>query len=120
VSVADEISPTYYGEQRIALRTEAGVSVFRAGVPIVLTVDYSAAAPEGVVLPLELTITSLSGARTFQRRVFRRFAPGQVLVLPREGGPHLVRLAEAHHNRWFGALTLNVEGAVIDEALLLT
>ncbi len=89
MSVADEISPTYYGEQRIALRTEAGVTVFRAGVPIVLTVDYSATAPEGV-------------------------------VLPREGGPHLVRLAEAHHNRWFGALTLNVEGAVIDEALLLT
>lgn len=120
MAVVDEVSPAFYGEARIVLRPQAGETRFRAGVAVVLDVDYSQTEPQGVVLPLELTVTSVSGARTFQRRVFPRFAPSQVLFVPREGGPHLVRLAEAHHNRWLGTLNVDVEGPVISEALLLT
>jgi len=111
MSAADEISPIEYGQDLIVLAVSRETPVPRAFEAVLIDVDYSLALPAGVVLPLEFTVTSESGAATFQRRVFRRLRPSTLAFVPREGGSHLVRLAEQHHNRWFGAITIDVEGS---------
>mgnify|MGYP001560409073 CR=1 FL=1 len=80
---------------------------------MLIDVDYSACDPAGVVLPLEATVTQESGATTFQRQAFDNLAPAQLAFVPREGGQMLVRLAEKHHNRWFGALEITVAGELV-------
>lgn len=115
MAVVDEISPSTYGEDRIDLTLSQATPAPRAFEGVIVNVGYDRCAPEGVVLPLELTIVGPSGAATYQRRVFRRFAPQDIAFTPREGGQHLVRLGEAHHNRWFGSLELNVEGNSLTE-----
>jgi hypothetical protein len=105
----DELCPDYVGEKRIVLNRADPTSTLRARTPITLTVNYDACDPQGVVLPLVLTIATERGS-SFDRQVFRRSAPSEVTFVPREGGPHTVRLAEFAHNRWFGTLTLDVLG----------
>lgn len=111
MAVVDEVSPVSYGQDLIKLTLSLQTQVVRAFEACIVEVDYAAALPAGVVLPLEFTVSSESGAALFQRRVFRRFAPSQLTFVPREGGVVLVRLAEQHHNRWFGSLQLLVEGS---------
>ena len=57
----DEISPRTYGEDRIKLSISTGQETARAFRGVLVDVDYSAARPEGVVLPLELTVQGPSG-----------------------------------------------------------
>ena len=40
--------------------------------------------------------------------------PSTITFVPKEGGRHLIRLAEAAHNLWWGRLELDVAGDVID------
>lgn len=110
MAVVDEISPASYGQDLIRLSLLDPQEVPRAQRPVVIDVDYSRTLPAGVMLPLELTITSESGAALYRRTVFRRLAPVQLTIVPQEGGAHLVRLAEQHHNRWVGILRLQVDG----------
>lgn len=114
MSVADEISPERYGQNLIALSLSPEQSP-RQFEPVTIDVDYSACLPEDVVLPLEMTVTGPSGAATFQQVVFRRTKPSVLNFIPREGGTHLLRLAEAHHNRWFGSLEIEVVGEIIEQ-----
>lgn len=107
--VVDEVSPASYGQDLLVLSLVPGQTP-RQFEAVLLDVDYSAADPSGVVLPLELTVMGESGVATFQRSTFARVRPSQLSIIPREGGKLLVRLAEAHHNRWFGALELDVVG----------
>lgn len=107
--VVDEVSPAEYAQDLLVLSLVPGQTP-RQFEAVLIDVDYSKADPAGVVLPLELTISSESGAATFQRSIFSRVRPTQLSIVPREGGSHLVRLAEAHHNRWFGALEIDVIG----------
>lgn len=109
MAVVDEVSPAEYGEDRIVLAL-GPLQTPRQFEAVTLTVDYSACEPEGIVLPLEMTVTSQSGAATFQRQVFERIVPSELAFVPREGGPHLVRLFERFHNRWFGAAQFDVIG----------
>lgn len=117
MSLVDEISPRTMGENRIALALDADLAqepallVFQ---PIIVTVDYSACDPEGVVLPLEFTVTGPSGKATFLRKYFRRTVPAELTFTPTEGGTHLVRLAECFHNRWWGSLLIDVAGDALD------
>lgn len=111
MAVVDEVSPATYGANLIALTVSLETPILRAFEAILVEVDYSEALPAGIVLPLEFTVTSESGAALYQRRVFRRLAPTLLSFVPREGGSHLIRLAEQHHNRWFGSLLVNVEGS---------
>lgn len=115
MAVVDEVSPSYYGQDLIRLVLSTDTQFVRAFEPVIIEVDYSATLPSGVVLPLEYTVTSDSGAATYQRQVFRRVRPSQLVLIPREGGSHLVRLAEQQHNRWFGSLLLEVEGSPIQQ-----
>lgn len=105
----DELCPDYVGEKRIILNLDDALATFRARSTVLIDVDYTDCDPEGIALPLVLTIATERGT-TFERRVFTRKAPSQVSFVPREGGLYTVRLAEFAHNRWFGALTVTVLG----------
>lgn len=111
MAVVDEVSPVSYGQDLIRLTLSQETPTVRAFGACLVDVDYGLTLPSGIVLPLVFTVTSSAGAATSQRRVFRRLAPQRISFLPREGGPHLVRLAEAHHNRWFGSLLIDVDGS---------
>lgn len=112
--LVDEISPRYYGEDRIKLALHEDTPEPFVFQPVIITVDYSACLPEDVVLPLVYTVTGPSGKATFQRRFFRSFKPADFTFRPTEGGSHLVRFAEMFHNRWFGALVIDVAGDPLD------
>lgn len=114
MSVADEWSPEVYGQDLILL-TLAPSQTPRQFEIVLVDVDYSACLPAGIVLPLQLTVSSESGAAVFQRKILHRFAPSQLSFVPREGGAHLIRLSEAHHNRWWGSLQIDVLGERISQ-----
>src|SRR5262245_51723948 len=115
MAVVDEVSPVTYGQDLIRLTLSQQTPTVRAFAACLVDVDYSLTLPSDIVLPLEMTVSSSSGAATYQRRVFRRLRPSQLSFVPREGGPHLLRLAESHHNRWFGALEIQVDGAILKQ-----
>ena len=68
MSIAEELSPSTYGEDRFDLTLSRDTPSPIALSSVVVLVSYDRAEPEGVVLPLELTITGPSGRATFQRR----------------------------------------------------
>lgn len=109
MSFLDDISPSYVGEDRLRLTLTDPDDLLIAFHPVLISVDYSRALPEGVMLPLELTVTAPSEVNNV-RTLFRRFAPNQIAFTPREGGSHLVRLAEMFHNRYWGSLVLEISG----------
>lgn len=108
-SSSDILAPDYLGDSRIALELAAGSMSPVAGIPVQVSCDYQRAEPEGVVLPLVLTVTSPAGKRILER-VYQRVVPTELEWTADEGGVHLVRLAERWHNRWFGALEVVVIG----------
>lgn len=105
----DEIAPTYIGEDRIRLTLDPSTANPRAHQHVLVNVDYSMTLPEGLMLPLEVTVAGPS-ATSFTRRIERRRAPASVTFLPREGGTYLVRVAELGHNRWWGRIQVTVAG----------
>ena len=105
----DEISPTYVGEDRIVLTLSDPDTKILANVPFQVDVNYAAADPEGIILPLELVLHG-PNAGDKQRVLFERAAPSSVLLVPRVRGRHTILLKELFHNRWQGRLTVNVEG----------
>lgn len=104
----DQISPRYLGEDRIVLALAEDQDPV-AGRAVLITVDYAAADPSGVELPLEM-IVQATAAESYQRRVFTRLVPDTLAFVPREGGPHSVVLREVGHNRWWGRLRVAVRG----------
>jgi hypothetical protein len=113
MSLLDELSPRYIGEDRLTLALVPGAEP-RAFRSVEVTVDYSRAAPEGASLPLELTVKGPTSAG-FVRRYFRRARPSALSFVPAEGGVHLVRLREVGHNRWVGLLEVQVSGSRLRE-----
>lgn len=109
MALIDDIAPSYYGEDRLVLTLTDREQLLRAFEPVLITVSYAKALPQGVVLPLEMTVTDPGGA-LLDRRTFERFAPSSLSFTPIEAGSHLVRLAECFHNKWFGALELEITG----------
>lgn len=114
MSVVDEISPREIGEDRIDLQLSSDTLSPLVFAPIIVLVSFERCAPDGVVLPLEFTVTGPSGRATFQRRYFRRVRPVEVTFRTTEGGSHLVRIAELFHNRWWGKLVVDVAGDPLD------
>lgn len=109
MALLDDIAPSYYGEDRLLLTLTDREQLLRAFAPVLISVSYTKAAPQGVVLPLEMTVTGPGGG-LLTRRVFDRFAPSSLAFTPIESGSHLVRLAECFHNKWFGVLELEITG----------
>jgi hypothetical protein len=112
MAVVDEVSPASYGEDRFVLTLSPGQTP-RQFEAVLIDVDLSDCLPAGVVLPLEATLMQESGAATFQRQTFESLAPTELAFVPREGGRCLVRLAEKHHNRWFGSIEFPVAGELV-------
>jgi hypothetical protein len=109
----DEMSPSYIREKRVDLTLDASVSKVRAFQPALLNISYERVKPEGMMLPLVLEVQGPS-AQSYQRREFTKTLPVAFIFTPREGGPHLVTLREVGHNRWWGSLTLDAEGELLE------
>ena len=105
----DDISPSYIGENRITVTLGQPGVVPRAFQLLEILVDYSKCDPEGVMLPLELTLTGPRG-NIVDRRYWRKRPLTSTTIRAQEGGQHLVRVAEVAHDRWWGALLINVVG----------
>src|SRR5512138_3227942 len=95
----DEICPPYYGEDKIdlSLATEGAIRAFSQ---VLISVDYSRALPEDVMLPLEMIVQGPS-QQSYVRRVYSRAKPTTLIFAPKEGGSHLVLLREYGHNKWW-------------------
>jgi hypothetical protein len=104
----DELCPDYVGDERITLNLRA-LEIPRVGQTVDVVAAYTKAAPEGVLLPLELLIVGPTEAAN-QFRIYRRFAPPLIVWIPRATGRHVVTLRERYHNRWFGSLEVSVLG----------
>ena len=117
MSVVDEISPRTLGEDRIDLMLSADTPSPIVFAPVVIEIGYDRCDPNGIVLPLLFTVTGPSGKASFQRHFFRRLKPTEITFRPTEGGTTLLRLAEMFHNRWFGALVIDVAGDPIDRGV---
>jgi hypothetical protein len=108
-ALIDDLSPRYYGEDRIRLTLTDPDQLLQVFRPVLITVDYSRCLPAGVVLPLEFSVTGPGNVQT-ERHVSTRFAPSTLVFVPKEGGSHLVRLGEAFHNLWWGRLVVDIAG----------
>lgn len=109
----NKIAPAYLGEQRLTLALrDLGIRP-RVGLVLVLTIDYSACDPEGVVLPLIYTVTQPDGTK-LTRRLYKLVPPAVVDFVPEVSGTHLVRIGEAFHNRWWGSLQVPVIGDALE------
>jgi hypothetical protein len=110
MATVDDIAPSYVGEDRIAVTLDPN-SQTQALKPVQVNFDYSAAEPDGVVLPLELILQPAFGRGDgFQRRIFRTYRPITAVFTPIAEGDWLVVLREVGHNRWQGRLVVNVDG----------
>jgi len=105
----DELCPPYGRRPAISLQLAPWAPAPLALAPVVLLVDYTAARPNGVALPLVFTVAAPSSP-TLVRRLIRRTAPSALSFTPREGGRHLVRVGELAHNQWWGSLLVIVAG----------
>jgi hypothetical protein len=109
MTLLDDISPRYMGEDRIRLTLSDPDQLLQVFRPVLITVDYSRCLPQGVVLPLEFTVTGPGNVLT-ERHVSKRFAPTTLVFVPKEGGSFLVRLGEMWHDLWWGKLVLEIAG----------
>jgi len=112
MTVLDELSPRYIGEDRLKLSLGEEEAVLQAFRSIVVHVDYTATLPQSVVPPLVLEVSGPS-VTSYHRRVFKR-PPASFVFTPLEGGPHTVTFREAAHNRWWGNLKLQIDGEQLD------
>ncbi len=108
-SIIEELSPETIGEDRITLTLDPTSLSPRAFSSVLVNVDYSRCAPDGVVLPLEIIIQAPTAGNAVPR-IARRAAPASIAFTPREGGLHGVTLREIGHNRWVGKLRIWVAG----------
>ncbi len=109
MTLLDDISPRYYGEDRFRLTLADPDQRLIAFGAVLVAVDYAGALPEGIALPLEFTVTAPSSVHS-TRKLYRRFAPNELAFVPHEGGSFLVRIGELYHNKWFGTLALEIAG----------
>jgi len=110
MATVDDVSPAYYGEDRIAVTLDKD-SQTQALKPVQVMFDYSAAEPQGVVIPLELIFQPAFGKGDgFIRRIFRNQKPTTAVFTPQGEGDWLVLIREIGHNRWQGRLVITIEG----------
>jgi hypothetical protein len=112
------LDPDGYRGEVIRLTLSAKTGSPRAFSSVIVDVDFSGCLPNGIVLPLEVTVTAPSPAG-FVRHYYRRAAPQSIIFRPSEGGRHLVRIAEAAHQKFYGVITIDVAGDYNDPRRLL-
>lgn len=109
----DEISPAYIGEDKLTLKLANPDAKPTTWQPFQVDVDYSAADPEGVILPMELVLQG-PNPPDHKRRLFTRERPSSFVLVPEAKGPHFILFRELGHNRWQGRLLIEVEGEDLD------
>lgn len=115
MSLIDDLSPTFVGEEALELALSAETPNPAAFGAVTLDVDYSGAGEAGTALPLELIVAAPTRAG-YVHRYFRHQRPPSLTFFPVEGGEHLVLLREVGHNRYHGKLLVDVAGDEIQEA----
>jgi hypothetical protein len=118
VAIAERVAPDEIGQKMIDVTLADADAMLLAHRPISLAISYARCAPTGVMLPIVITVSSGSSQASYRRSVFARVAPDSYTFTPREGGPHVIRVAEAFHNRWWGALKVDVGGARLNEGTI--
>ena len=107
----EDISPDSIGKVMIELTLEDPDAPVRAHQPCALKLNYKRAdALGGVVLPIDIIVSSGSSSSSYRRVTYRRIVPATFTWTPVEGGPHLVVVRERFHNRWYGWIKLDVDG----------
>ena len=105
----DDLSPATIGEDKITLSVDASTDPPTALKAVQIDVDYSAAAPFGIELPLDMIVQGPT-EDCYIERTFRRFVPNTLSFVPLAAGEYLVVLREVAHNRWVGRLRFTVVG----------
>lgn len=103
------LSAPELGDDAIGLSLSPDTAAPLQGAPVIVLCDYSAAEPNGVVLPVVVQVIAPDGRVTVNRTV-TRVLPASFDFIPDMAGVHLARVAEMNHNRWFGALQISVQG----------
>ena len=121
--IIDAISPAYARSAALSLTPANPLVPARAFQPFGVLVAVTGLALEtGLSFPLDLTITPPSarlgakGRAAVVRHAFRRVVPSRLSFVPREGGIHLIKLAERQHNLFWGYLVVDVLGAGAEES----
>lgn len=106
----DEICPPYVGERLVIVQLSKDTLAPQPFSVVDVLLDFSACKAYGdVVLPIEITVTAPTPAN-FRRMTYRHIVPRLYTFRPCEAGRHLVRVAEVGHNRFWGALLIEVTG----------
>lgn len=109
MALIDELAPDFVGKRLLKLSLNS-TETPRAFSTIDVAIELlDEALTYGLILPMELTVTPPSPSG-FYRKLFRRVIPIELSFIPREGGLHTVSLREVGHNRWWGALAIDVAG----------
>lgn len=117
----DILSPTYVKADKIALSLAPDSEPLLPYVPITILVEYSAADPIGVSLPLIFVVQpSGTGGEPggYKRVVYSNTHPASLTFTVPGAGAYLVTLTELFHNRWQGRLTITVEGDGYGETIV--
>jgi hypothetical protein len=114
LSVKVALSDPTLGQPLLTLALADPDQVLRAFATVQLLVTPTGdALTRGLCPPVLFECLPPSGARrAFSRVVTTRF-PGFVTFTPQEGGVHLLVVREKWHNRWYGAIQLDVAGAAL-------
>ncbi|MCP4674325.1 MAG: hypothetical protein GY854_02165 [Deltaproteobacteria bacterium] len=114
VALIDRISPTFLGDSRIRVSINPCCEPLMAFRPITVDLNYDDAEPEGVVLPLEITVqpafAEVSAAGGYRHKVFHRHVPSSYTFTVPSAGDYLILIREYAHNQWQGRLVITVAG----------
>jgi hypothetical protein len=108
--IVDEIAPDTLAQKRLTLSVDSERPL--VGSIVLVSVDYTGAEPEGIVLPLIYSVTQPDGTNLV-RRLMKIAGPRRLSFQPELPGRHFVRLGEAFHNRWWGSVYVDVEGGSV-------
>lgn len=106
----DDLVPDGVGANLITLTLRDNDQTLRAFSPIELLVKVTGeAVTNGLGFPLEMTVMG-PGRKSFRRTLYERVVPASITFTPREGGVHIVRLAEVAHNQVWGTWKATING----------
>lgn len=110
--IIDTISPAYIGSDKFVLTVDESSLPLQSYRLISINIDYSAAYPNGVVLPIKIFVQPAFGDGTgYIEKTFTRFAPSRFSFYAEAGaGDYLILVKEFGHNQWQGRLVITVGG----------
>ena len=110
--IIDLVSPINVGIDKFVLSIDEASLPLYSYKLVTINIDYSAAEPEGIKLPIIIVVQPAFGDGTgYIRRVFSRAAPSSFSFYASVGaGNYLIVVKELGHNQWQGRLVVSVAG----------